>query len=92
MSELSDDLGTEGTNTIEKRIQNQLRDWVLIGLASIILMIISIITYHRLGYSIINWILVLIQFGIFIISIIYFIKMLKLKNQLHDTTRDSEEL
>jgi chromate transport protein ChrA len=92
MTELSDGLGTEGTNTIEKRIQNELRAWVLIGLASIILMIISIITYHRFGYSIINWILVLIQFSIFIISIIYFIKMLKLKNQLHDTTRDSEEL
>lgn len=55
---------------IDKRTQKILRNWILIGAsATILLVITSLNIYYGIGTSIINLILLTIQFIILIISI-----------------------
>jgi hypothetical protein len=64
-----------------------LKNWMLIGVAAIILMMISLLS---IGSFTTKLILLSVQFGIFVISIIYFLKTLKLKKQLYGAARDNK--
>jgi hypothetical protein len=68
---------------LDKRIHNQIRNWVLIGTASTILLVItSLNTYYNTSFRIINEAFLLVQLVILLISIIYFMKVQKWKKEL----------
>lgn len=88
MPELSGGLGINTTNLMEKRIQKQFRNWVLIGAACVILSMITLHNiYYHIGSSTINWILLYVQFVTLITSIEYYLKTKKFKKLYHGTRR-----
>jgi uncharacterized membrane protein len=74
---------------VDNRINTSLKNWILIAVAAIILMVTS---WLSVGSFITKLILLPIQFGILIVSIIYFIKMWKWKKQSDKVTGGNAEL
>lgn len=73
-----------------EQIWNLMRNWVLITVGSIILMIITQqFIYYGSNFvpKIVFQILAVIQFSIMIIAIIYYIQLRKLKKQLLENTK-----
>jgi glucan phosphoethanolaminetransferase (alkaline phosphatase superfamily) len=83
-----------GVNDAEtENILKMMRNWLLIGAGSIILLILDLLLIYNGNHApkIVYKIIAVIQFGLIIIVIIFYLKLRKLKKQVIGT-KNQEEL
>lgn len=67
-----------------------MRNWTLMGLGAVLLFVITIlIVYFKLGNDIILGFLMIIQFGLIVVAIIYLLKNRKLIMRLRNRARNA---
>lgn len=78
-------IGMNNTDAETEKILKIMRNWLLIGAVSVILLTLNLLLIYYANHAIIpkivNQILAVIQFGLIIIATIYYLKLRRLKNE-----------
>jgi large-conductance mechanosensitive channel len=80
------------TESFEKQVHKQLRNWVLIGVGAAIFLGVSFLNiYFKIGSNTISYVTAFIDFTVLVISIIFFIRVQKWKKAMTEWKKESEE-
>ncbi len=73
-----------------KSLMKIVRNWFLMGMGAVLLFVITmLIVYFKLGNDIILGFLMIIQFGLIVVAILYILKNMKLINRLRNRARNT---
>lgn len=84
------------TDARTEEILKMMRNWLLFVAVSVILLILNLLVIYYANHAIIpkivNQILAVIQFGLIISAIVYYLKLRKLKNDKHEYATRNKRL